>query len=123
MYSLSFKENSGYPAGFAGACSWFENSTYKNNAANVRIVNIPWGPDPPVAPPYYFYLLPPNNTELYASSCDVLFDGGVPERGSTYFSFAGLSPSQVRWTVTRKNVVPSLDFRPPSPRVKLRMQP
>ncbi len=87
-------------------------------SANVRITNIPTGGSnpPPQGPLYYFnwspFLQPP-----WAGRCDVVFVGGVAKGGSAYFTFdgppsGGLDPNLLRWTVSRKTVIPFVELQP-----------
>ncbi len=114
VYSLSFNVKSGTTPQVAWVCSPVSRAVDK--AANVRIVNIPWGPDPtPVAGNYFYLLAPPyapNTTSPWATSCDVLFYGGIPKGGSTYFSFNESAPNFPYWVVTRKKVVAFVEFQP-----------
>jgi hypothetical protein len=114
VYSLSFKVKPGVTGSSAFVCAPLDVNVA--NAPNVRIINIPWGPNigSNSGPWYYFYSLPPPyapSTIPWATSCDVIFEGGVPKGGSIYFSLGGNPPNSPQWNVTVKNVVAFVQFR------------
>jgi hypothetical protein len=101
VYSLSFMANSG------NDLSWIcDGPSPYFHAANVSIVNIPWGPNWPSEPGYFRYTLPWPYVRPWAFSCDAVFSGGVPKGGSTYFSL-----DNPYFSVTTKNVIPFVSFQ------------
>ncbi|MGH9580447.1 MAG: hypothetical protein ACRD2R_05590, partial [Terriglobales bacterium] len=114
VYSLSFNVKPGAQNIQPWVCSPLSLTAL--SAANVRIVNIPWGPNFTQGPWYYFYSLPPpyapSTNAPWAGRCDAVFAGGVAKGGSTYFSLGGVAPNFRYWDVTRKDVVAFVDFPP-----------
>jgi hypothetical protein len=107
VYNLSLTTGQPYPASFM--CYPYQGS----NAPNVSVVNIPerWNYS---NPPYYLYDVcvggqcPVDQwgSVLLENKCDVVFAGGVPKSGTSYFS--------LQWPfdqVTTNSVVPYISFQ------------
>jgi hypothetical protein len=117
VYSLSFNATPGDPTVAAFICN--PPSPLVANAANLSIVNIPERPITPNSPPYYYYNIctagvcpqPP-----YAYACDVVFSGGIPKSGTTYFSLSNIVSNYAGYfQVTSKSVIPWVTFQDPLP--------
>jgi len=112
VYSISLNATPGDPYEAAWICGPL-NGYPAFNAANVSIIN-----SPDIAnfalPPYYFYNAceggscpNPRNTK-----CDVVFAGGVPKGGATYFTIHNLGPNYTGYfQVSTTPVVPSISFQ------------
>jgi len=110
VYSIRITESNTLPYAFVVLVS---SPAY--NPPNVKLINIPSASNY-AFPPYYFYNACPsipcaNYSYIVEHSADVVFTGGIPKGGSTYFTIsnAGSYLGYIQFSTTP--VVPQLTFQ------------
>ncbi|MFB3918198.1 MAG: hypothetical protein ACE14M_15825 [Terriglobales bacterium] len=122
VYSLRLTAKSGLIKPFYDVCSKYPYAPNGGlHATNVTIVNVPeqWNR---VDPPFIYYnacvggqwgcpVSPYGEYPYWGTSCDVVFTGGVPKGGSTYFTADNANPNYPYFNVSANTVVPYISFQ------------